>query len=45
MSDLNNSIDEQLEIERDGDSRADMWCSVALVCLAWGVAMHWLMGL
>ena len=32
------------EKERDEDSTVDMWCSVALVILAWAIAMHWLMG-
>ena len=30
--------------KRDEDSTVDMWCSVALVILAWAIAMHWLMG-
>ncbi len=45
MRDSNNSLEDPSEIERDGDSRVDMWCSVALVFLAWAVAMHWLMGM
>ena len=40
-----DNIEEQRELERDSDSQVDMWCSVALVFLAWAVAMHWLMGL
>lgn len=30
--------------QRDADSRADMWCSVALVALAWAVAIFWVSG-
>ena len=30
--------------ERDEDSRVDMWCSVALVLLAWGIAIFWVSG-
>ena len=30
--------------ELDSDSRVDMWCSVALVLLAWGVAIFWVSG-
>lgn len=45
MSDHNQSSAEQAVAERDADSRADMWCSVALVLLAWAVAMHWVSGL
>lgn len=28
----------------DADSRVDMWCSVGLVLLAWGVAIFWVSG-
>ena len=45
MYESDNNLEEQRELERDGDSQVDMWCSVALVFLAWAVAMHWLMGL
>lgn len=30
--------------EQDNDSRVDMWCSVALVLLAWSVAIFWVSG-
>lgn len=30
--------------ERDADSRVDMWCAVALVVIAWGVAIFWVSG-
>ena len=30
--------------ERDADSRIDMWCAVALVVLAWGIAIYWVSG-
>jgi len=30
--------------ERDADSRVDMWCSIALVLLAWGIAIFWVSG-
>ena len=45
MYESDNNPEEQRELEREGDSQDDMWCSVALVFLAWAVAMHWLMGL
>tara|TARA_X000000368_G_scaffold291125_1_gene231424 strand:- start:170 stop:304 length:135 start_codon:yes stop_codon:yes gene_type:complete len=43
---LGNSFDEENinQEEREEDSAVDMWCSVALVILAWAIAMHWLMG-
>lgn len=31
-------------IERDEDSKVDMWCAVALVMLAWGIAIYWVSG-
>lgn len=32
------------EEERDSDSLVDMWSSVALVLLAWAVAIFWVSG-
>jgi len=32
------------EKERDADSLVDMWSSVALVLLAWAVAIFWVSG-
>lgn len=40
MSDQNQISDEQ----RDADSRVDMWCSVAVIMLAWVTAMFWVSG-
>ena len=31
--------------ERDADSRADMWCSLGVVGLAWVAAIYWLSNL
>ena len=45
MTDVNETANDVNAAERDGDSRADMWCAVAIVFLAWGFAMHWLTGL
>jgi len=45
MTYLNEETNNVSAEERDGDSRADMWCAVAVVFLAWGFAMHWLSGL
>ncbi len=45
MSDSNQTEAERLAAERDADSRVDMWCSVALVMLAWVIAMHWVSNL
>lgn len=45
MTDVNETANDVSAAERDGDSRADMWCAVAIVFLAWGFAMHWLTGL
>ena len=33
------------QLERDADSRVDMWCSLGLVMLAWAAAIYWLAGL
>ncbi|MDG1662926.1 MAG: hypothetical protein P8H97_06110 [Pseudomonadales bacterium] len=44
---MSNRSETQAELspeERDADSRVDMWCSVALVLLAWGIAMYWVSG-
>jgi hypothetical protein len=30
--------------DQDADSRVDMWCAVALVLLAWGIAIFWVSG-
>lgn len=45
MSDQNQSSAEQAAAERDADSKVDMWCSLALVMLAWVFAMNWVSGL
>ena len=45
MSDLNQSDAERLAAEQDAESRVDMWCSVAIVMLAWAIAMHWVSNL
>ncbi len=45
MTDVNETTNEISAAERDADSRADMWCAVAIVFLAWGFAMHWLSGI
>lgn len=31
--------------ERDADSRADMWCSLGVIFLAWVSTMYWLSNL
>ncbi len=33
------------QLERDADSRVDMWCSLGLVMLAWVAAIYWLAGM
>ena len=29
---------------RDADSRADMWSAIALLMIAWGIAIYWVSG-
>ena len=45
MTEVNEAVSEVSAAERDADSRADMWCSVAVVLLAWAYAMHWVSNL
>lgn len=44
MNDHSHSHAEISEEERLDDSRVDMWCSVALVLIAWGIAIFWVSG-
>ena len=41
--DSNEPLD-AVALEKDADSRVDMWCSVGLVLLAWGIAIFWVSG-
>ncbi len=40
----NNEPMSAAALERDADSKVDMWCSVGLVLLAWGIAIFWVSG-
>ena len=44
MSDNHQDLVDVPGEERDTDSLADMWSSVALVLLAWAVAIYWISG-
>ncbi len=39
-----NDINEPVIDESDADSRVDMWSAVALVVLAWAIAIFWVAG-
>jgi len=45
MSENNSAQVEVSAAERDADSRADMYCSVGVVLLAWATAVYWMAGL
>mgnify|MGYP000026457557 CR=1 FL=1 len=44
MSENHQDIVNISEEELDGDSLVDMWSAVALVVLAWAVAIYWVSG-
>lgn len=44
MSDQNIAESQVSAEEREADSRVDMWSAVALVMLAWAVAIFWVSG-
>lgn len=43
MADSNDTNETVLD-ESDADSRVDMWSAVALVVLAWAIAIYWVSG-
>lgn len=44
MNQSNSSSPEISKAERAADGRVDMWAAVALVAIAWGVAIFWMSG-